>query len=91
MATIAIDDTTRIFYLAQAAHRHAEQAQRSLKTYAKLTKAGLTGGTFNDVVKAIVAAKEDADQACKNWQEIHSIIAGNSDLQAEKSEVTDAN
>ena len=79
---ITIDHTTRIFLLAQSAHRHAEEAQRSLKAYAKLTKGGLTGGTFNDVLKAIRAAKEDADQACENWQIIADIIEGNSDLQA---------
>ena len=79
---IELDDTTRIFYLAQSAHQYAESAQRSLKTYAKLTKAGLDGGTFNDVLKAIVAAKADADQACKNWMTIADIIKGNTDLQA---------
>ena len=79
---ITIDHTMRIFYLAQSAHRHAEEAQRSLKAYAKLTKGGLTGGTFNDVLKAIRAAKADADQACQNWQTIYDIIEGNSDLQA---------
>lgn len=79
---IELDNTTRIFYLAQSAHAHASQAQRSLKEYTKLTKAGLTGATFNDVLKAIVAAKEDADQACKNWLEIADIIQGNQDLQA---------
>lgn len=82
MTSIAVDDTTRVFYLAQSAHRHAETAQRHLKVYAKLTKAGLTGGTFNEVLQAIVAAKEDADQACQNWQTIRDIIVGNPELQA---------
>ena len=81
---IEIDDTTRIFYLAQAAHRHAEAAQRSLKVYAKLTKGGLTGGTFNDVLKAVEAAKEDMDKTYQNWQDIRQIITGNPELQAPK-------
>jgi hypothetical protein len=84
MAMIEVDDTTRIFYLAQAAHRHAEGAQKSLRTYAKLTKAGLTGGTFNDVLKAVEEAKEDMDKACQNWQDIRTIITGNPELQAPK-------
>ena len=79
---ITIDHTTRIFYLAQSAHRHAEEAQRSLKAYAKLTKGGLTGESFKDVIQAIRAAKEESDQACQNWQTIYDIIEGNSDLQA---------
>jgi hypothetical protein len=81
---IEIDDTTRIFYLAQAAHRHAEAAQRSLKVYAKLTKGGLTGGTFNEVLEAIEAAEEATSQACQNWQDIRTIITGNPELQAPK-------
>jgi hypothetical protein len=81
---IQIDETTRIFYLAQAAHRHAEAAQKSLRTYARLTKAGLTGGTFNDAWKAIVAAKEDMDKTYQNWQDIRTIITGNPELQAPK-------
>ena len=71
---ITWDPTTRIFYLAQSAHRHAEEAQHSLKAYAKLTKGGLTGESFNDVLKAIRAAKEAADQACQNWQTIYDIF-----------------
>jgi len=77
-----MDDTTRVFYLAQSAHSHAEAAKRSLASYARLTKKGLTAQTFKDVIKAINAAKEDADQAAKNWQTIYDIIAANPDMQA---------
>ena len=78
-----IDDTTRIFFLANSAHNAVDEAMSRLRKYKKLAKKVDDVYTFRGMVEAIRAAKDDLDKANESWDKIVEIIANNPELHAD--------
>ena len=80
--SIEIDATTRIFYLAQAAHGHAEAAQKGINAYRRYAKT-LTLDNFKPMLINLTEANTQLAQAIANWESITATIRDNPELQAE--------
>jgi hypothetical protein len=75
-------EINRVFYLAQAAHRHTDLATKRLRAHRRATK-NPTAENYGPMVRALEDAKTEIDQAVTTWQTIQQIIRDNPDLQAE--------
>ena len=82
MTTIELDPTTRIFCLAQAAHGEVSSAKTLLTKYTKTSRKQLSVGDLTVMVESLNKAKEELEQAVKNWGTIVELIKDNPELQS---------
>ena len=78
---IQIDDQTRIFYIADGAHNHADTAAFHLKKYKKIALKVETAQDWRDMVEHMEKANEATGKAAAAWATIGEIIRDNPALQ----------
>ena len=74
---IQIDDQTRIFYIANGAHNHADTAAFHLKKYKKIALKVETAQDWRDMVEHMEKANEATGKAAAAWATIGEIIRDN--------------